>query len=180
MSKPRNKLQREQDRSTVARMMLQGKTQVEISNFLEIDQSTVSRDIQAIRQEWKASSLRDFDEARGHQLAELELVKSELWQAWEESKTVQETTSVEKVGLLGEGEDSKGIASGRIKQLTRQQTKPGDISYMSGIVTAIREQSKLLGLYPQAPMPRPDSQPEQSMKDYLAYLQERNDNSTHR
>ena len=93
--------------------------------------------------------MRDFDEERGQKLAELELVKAELWAAWDESKTAQESTSIEKTGLTGSGKDSSNLPPARIKHLIRKQTKPGDVSYMSGIVNCIKEQSKLLALYPE-------------------------------
>jgi hypothetical protein len=83
-------------------MILQGKTQQEIGNFLELDRSMISREIASIRQEWKQSSLRDFDESRGQKLAELELVKSELWQAWQESKQQKETTLKERIAPLAD------------------------------------------------------------------------------
>lgn len=145
----RSPLQREQDRATISRLVLEGKTQQEIANFLELDRSMVGREAREIRKEWKASSLRDFDEERGQKLAELELVKAELWQAWHESKTAQESTSVEKTGVTGTSRDSSALSPARIKHLIRKQTKPGDVSYMSGIVNCLKEQSKLLALYPE-------------------------------
>jgi len=145
--KQRSRLQREQDRQTISRMALQGKSQQEIANFLELDRSLVSREIKAVRQEWKAASLRDFDELKGRQLAELELVKAELWQAWEQSQAVQETTATEKTALSsGAGTKASGT---KIRQLVRQQTKPGDLTFLSGIVTVVKEECKILGLYPQ-------------------------------
>ena len=145
----RSPLQREQDRATISRLVLEGKTQQEIANFLELDRSMVGREVKEIRKEWKASSLRDFDEERGQKLAELELIKSELWSAWQQSKTAQETTSIEKTGLADSEKNSSNLASARIKHLLRKQTKPGDVSYMSGILACIKEQSKILGIYPQ-------------------------------
>ena len=139
----RSPLQREQDRVVIARMSLQGKTQQEIANFLELDRSMISLELKAIRIEWKSSSLRDFDEARGQKLAELELIKTELWQSWELSKQQKESTLKERIAVVGGGADS------RLKVATRQQSATGDVSYLSGVLTAIREQSKLLGLYPQ-------------------------------
>jgi acyl-CoA-binding protein len=128
-------------------MILQGKTQQEIANFLELDRSMVSREVKAIRQEWKQSSVRDFDESRGQKLAELEVVKSELWQAWQESKQQKETTLQEQIALLDEG--GTDGAGKRIKVATKQQSTTGDVAYLSGIVSCIKEESKLLGLYPE-------------------------------
>jgi hypothetical protein len=145
----RSQLQREQDKATISRLILQGKTQQEIANYLELDRSLISREIKAIRQEWKQSGLRDFDEERGQKLAELELIKIELWQAWDESKTAQESTAVEKISMAGSASGSSSLNSARTKYLVKKQTKPGDLSYMSGIVNCIKEQSKLLALYPE-------------------------------
>lgn len=130
-------------------MVLQGKTQQEIANFLELDRSMVSREIKAIRTEWKTSSLRDFDEARGQKLAELELVKTKLWESWEESKEKRETTLKERIASLGDGGGDGNGKDQRLKVSTRQQSATGDVSYLSGIVSCIKEEAKLLGLYPE-------------------------------
>ncbi len=137
----RSPVQREQDKATIARMILQGKTHQDIANFLELDRSMVSREIKLIRNEWKASSLRDFDESRGEKIAELELIKAELWQSWQESKQQKESTLKEQINSL-EGDK-------RIKVATRNQSATGDVAYLSGVVNCIKEQSKLLGLYPE-------------------------------
>ena len=148
----RSPLQREQDRVVIARMSLQGKTQQEIANFLELDRSMISLELKAIRIEWKSSSLRDFDEARGQKLAELEVVKAELWQAWQESNGQNESTLTEKIGNVAAAEAGgrPGVSQSRIKHQVRQQSDPGDVAYLSGVVNCIKEQSKLLGLYPEA------------------------------
>lgn len=137
----RSQLQREQDKATISRMLLQNKTHQEIANFLEIDRSMVTKEASAIRKEWKQSSLRDFDEARGQKLAELELIKGELWQAWQQSKEQKETTLKEKIAVA---ESDK-----RLKIATRSQSATGDPSYLSGILSCIKEESRLLGLYPE-------------------------------
>ena len=143
----RSQLQREQDKATIARMILQGKTHQEIANYLELDRSMVSREVTAIRQEWKQSSIRDFDEARGQKLAELELVKGELWQAWQESKAQKETTLKERIASLGDGNSRE--SDKRLKISTRHQTARGDAVYLGGVLNCVKEQAKLLGLYPQ-------------------------------
>ena len=142
----RSEVQREQDKATIARMILQGKTHQEIANFLELDRSMISREVKLIRDEWKASSLRDFDEARGERIAELELVKAELWESWQQSKQQKQTTLKEQIDSLDGGTDE---GEKRTKVATRHQSATGDAIYLSGVVNCIKEQSKLLGLYPQ-------------------------------
>jgi len=146
----RSSLQREKDRATIARLVLQGKTQQEIGEYLELDQSMISREVATIRKEWKDSSLRDFDESRGRQLAKLELAERELWEAWNESKLAQEVKSTERTGLVN-GE-AGGLTPAKIRLMVREQTKPGEPTYLNAVVGCIREQNKLLGLYPQEVM----------------------------
>lgn len=141
----RSPIQREADRVTISRMSLQGKTLQEIANFLELDRSMIGRELKAIRSEWKASSLRDFDESRGQKIAELELIKSELWQSWQESKQQKESTLKEQIASLEGGTEE---ADKRVKIATRQQTATGDAAYLSGILACVKEEAKLLGLYP--------------------------------
>ena len=131
---------------TISRMSLQGKSLQEIANFLELDRSMIGRELKAIRTEWKQSSLRDFDESRGQQLAELGLVKAELWQSWQESKQQKESTLKEQIASLGVGTDE---ADKRVKVATRQQSATGDAAYLSGVLACIKEESRLLGLYPE-------------------------------
>ena len=57
----RSKIQRDRDRATVAELRLKGWTQQQIADYLEVDQSTISRDLRVLEQQWKESALRDFD-----------------------------------------------------------------------------------------------------------------------
>lgn len=173
MAKPRSKNQRESDREAIAKLALQGWTQPAIARYLEINQSTVCRDLEAIRRQWRESALQNFDQLRGQQLSELELVKQELWAAWEQSKQDQQTTVEEQVNSPDSGGQSKAIA--RIKNQVRTVTKPGDVAYLSGVVSSIKEVSKLLGLYPEESKPE-TTEAEATLKGYLQYLEVQNDN----
>jgi hypothetical protein len=80
----------EERRAKVAALALQGLRHSEIAARLG-DRSPkgrvkVSQDLKAVRDAWKASAVRDFDEARGRALAEVALAKREAWAAWRRSK----------------------------------------------------------------------------------------------
>lgn len=171
MAKPRSKNQRESDREAIAKLALQGWTQPAIARYLEINQSTVCRDLEAIRQQWRESALQDFDQLRGQQLSELELVKAELWAAWEQSKQDQQTSVKEQVNSPDSGSQGKAIA--RIKASVRTVTKPGDVAYLSGVLASVKEINKLLGLYPEESKPE-TTEAETTLKGYLQYLEAQN------
>jgi hypothetical protein len=48
---------------------------------------TISRDLKAVRESWRTSSVRNFEADRARLLEELALAKREAWAAWDNSKT---------------------------------------------------------------------------------------------
>ncbi len=74
-------------RYDVAKMNRAGLTLAEIGEILDVDASTVCRDLEWVRQEWlKEKKVEDFDQARAIELAKLNLVERYLWDAFERSK----------------------------------------------------------------------------------------------
>jgi hypothetical protein len=84
MPRPRNEpLKLEQRRRKVATLYLRGRYQFEIAAELGVDGSTISRDLQAIRDQWRASSLRDFDGLKAKELDRIDALEREYWAAWD-------------------------------------------------------------------------------------------------
>ncbi len=81
-----HKLAIAQRRQKVADLYLQGWPQMEIAAHLGCAQTTVSGDLRRVRQEWRESSVRDFDEARAIELKKIDRVEREAWAAWERSQ----------------------------------------------------------------------------------------------
>jgi hypothetical protein len=77
-------------RAEVLRLYRLGVRQSDIARQLGLSGSAgemvVSRDLAAVRRDWKASACRDFDTEKGRLLNELDAVKKEAWAAWERSK----------------------------------------------------------------------------------------------
>lgn len=128
-------------------MALHGWSQVDIAQYLEIAQSTVSRDLKAIQQQWKESAIRDFDLDRQQELQRLSMLEKEYWAGWERSQQSKETSLTEK---LATGRDEAGQTLGRVKLATRSEQKVGDAIFLSGIQKVIDTRCKLLGLYPDS------------------------------
>lgn len=59
-------------RRKVAALDLRHVDQVDIARQLDVDQSTVSRDLAALRAEWRAAAVADTDERAARELAELD------------------------------------------------------------------------------------------------------------
>lgn len=87
----RNKLERERDRRLIAELYLTGHNQFDIRDQLNaredvaytICQQQVGYDLKVIRGRWARSGIRDFDAARAQELAKIDRLESEYWEAWE-------------------------------------------------------------------------------------------------
>src|SRR5262245_52957639 len=78
-------------RRRVAAAYLRGTPQYEIARQEGLDKSQISRDLAAVRQEWKLAAIRDFDEHKAEQLAKIDAVEETAWQAWDRSRSDAET-----------------------------------------------------------------------------------------
>jgi hypothetical protein len=65
---------------------MQGKAQWEIAEQCKVTEATISYDLGKIREQWRASTVRDFDEMKAQELARIDHLEATLWEAWEASK----------------------------------------------------------------------------------------------
>ena len=66
----RDEIRVESRRTKVLKLYLEHHTQAEIAAMLDTNQSTISRDIAAIEQEWRANSQRILDDHKARMLAD--------------------------------------------------------------------------------------------------------------
>jgi hypothetical protein len=139
MGKPRSKIQSQLDRATVAELYLKGWTQLQIAQHLEIDQSTVSRDLKCLQEQWKASAARDFDTDKAAELERLAMIEKEAWAAWQKSQTAKETSLSEELAVA---------SGGRSRTSVKIEQKTGEVAYINALVKIVDIRAKLLGLFP--------------------------------
>ena len=141
MARPkRTSDQAEHDYTRIARMYLQGQTQSAIAAELGLSQQQISYDLRIIRKRWLDSSLRDFDAAKAEELAKIDLIESELWEAWNASKGDKEITTHE------EGDGPKGPFN---KNAVKKEKSYGAIAYLNGVMECVKKRCELLGLNPE-------------------------------
>lgn len=117
---------------------LRGMTQPELAEKYEVSQATVSRDLEAIRQEWVQSALVDFNEAKMQEIAKIDNLERTYWEAWERS-VGEHTRTTETIS------DKEGS---KLSRLTYPLV--GDSKFLQGIQWCIEQRCKLLGLYEAA------------------------------
>jgi hypothetical protein len=125
-------------RCTVAKLTLRGKSQYEIAREMNVNQSTVCRDIREIAKEWRRHAVRDLSEARGQELDRIGRLELECWDAWERSKQDRQVTTT--------GRES-GPQGDKDKAEIRKEGQAGDPRFLERIAWCISERCKILGLY---------------------------------
>ncbi len=129
MSGPkRTRAEREADRAEIARLYLQRKTQVEIARRLKISQQQVAYDLKIIERRWRESGVMDLNEAKARELAEIDTLEREYWDAWERSCRAKETSSTEKV----EGQKDE-TGETRLKAGLLKEQRDGNPAFLVGV-----------------------------------------------
>ena len=138
--------QREADLEFVAARYLQGWTHAAIRNALNADYQargftgfTISRqqvtyDIKKLTKRWLKSQLINIDKAKSRELARIDKLEEQAWDAWERSKLNAETT-IEQTG-------------GKFGPSTTQRTEGqvGNPAYLATVLKCVETRIKILGL----------------------------------
>lgn len=137
--------QLERNRAETAKLYFQGWLQVDIAKKQGIDQSVVSDDLAAIRKQWLASSVRDFDEARAQELAKIDILEVEFWRAWQRSCEPRETDAAKSITKPAKSRDGTPIHI-RDESAIKKEYRDGDPRFLAGVERCIERRCKLLGL----------------------------------
>jgi len=135
MKKKRTPDQVRRDRETIAKLYLQRKTQAQIAEIIsqqydfDVTQQQVSYDLGEIRKDWKLASITSIEDAKIEALQELQLMISETWAAWEESKNSRKVISRKS------GETA-----------TRIETQVGNPAYMNLLGAQWDRKCKIVGI----------------------------------
>ena len=128
---------READLAKTAEMYFHGKTQAFIAQEMGVNTGTVCRRLQVLRKRWQESSLNDTDGAMSRELAKIDNLEREYWEAWLKSRETTEQTTKEK----REGTEPYSKVS------VRSEPTPGNPQFLEGVRWCIEQRGKLLGLY---------------------------------
>lgn len=146
-----------EDRAIISRMYRQGYLQREIRDYLNsreadvdfpegyvnITQQQISYDLKKIQQQWVDEMFTNIDQMRAEQLAKIDALEQEYWEAWraskgEQIKTRQKVDDIEKLKR-----DKSSVA---VESTTEKIISPGDKQFLDGVMKCIETRIKLLGL----------------------------------
>lgn len=136
-------------RRRVAGLYLKGMTQEEIAKEVGVDQATVSRDLEMLRERLQWEAVEDVREMRTQELMRLKLIEEEAWDAWERSRDATAESGDEKES--GEG----------TKREERNRWR-----YLEIVLKCSNQRRKLMGLDVEPrPMPSPQREEEMSPEE---------------
>jgi hypothetical protein len=112
--------------------------------------STVQRDIDHCKAEWKAARLADMDVVIGQELARLQIAEEQLWIAARRSGRAVTVTNVRSREVLVRVPGEDGTLRDEVRTLTNTYTqqleREPDPRFYRGLIDVFERRAKLLGL----------------------------------
>lgn len=128
-----NKRQYEAILAEISRLYLQNLPRYKIAELTSRHPSQISRDLRALEKRWKEEQLFNLDSVKVRQLASINEVERNAWQAWNES-TGEHQTVTENQGNRGHF------------VMVRKETRAGDPRFLAIVLDCIKRRCDLLGL----------------------------------
>lgn len=129
----KNSKERQHQLAAVSALYLKGMLQYEIAEQLGITKAQITYDIKKLQAQWIESSLVNIDAVRQRELAKIDALEREYWDAWQNSKGTHEVKITAK-------EQEKIKASLRSEELS------GNPQFLTGVQWCIEQRCKILGL----------------------------------
>ena len=155
----RTKLEKAEHQARVADLYNQGRPLMKIAAEVGIGLGTVCRHLEALQKAWLESSLEDFDQAKARELARIDLVEREMWEAWFESKKESTITSAktDEGGKVASAvsTDDKGhkhtehvvVPLKKTSTSIKRIKRTGNPDYMASIQWCIETRCKIRGFF---------------------------------
>ena len=135
-SKSQVSFEMEERLTKVSHYYLMGWWHQDIATKLGVSRQTVTRDIKIIKERFKQAQVLNVTELKNQQLAELDEVKGEAWDAWERSKGTRETKQVRQGSQKGE------------EKSVRLENQSGDSQHLRVVLKAMEDKADLVGMAP--------------------------------
>lgn len=123
-------------RIRVQELYLRGIQQWQIAQKEGVDPATITRDLAAIRHEWQEQRVAYCDEAIAKELAKLDRLELEYWNAWRRSCEAAEKNTTKKVT------DENGD---RLEASVTKEYSSGDPRFLDGVFKVIDRRLRLFG-----------------------------------
>lgn len=123
-------------RSRIADLYLKGMAQYRIAGIVGVTQQQVSADLRVLSKKWKESALIDIDTIKAKDLAKIDELEREYYEAWERSRKVQTKKRMKKSERSG----------GELKEQSMEEREMiGDPRFLEGVRWCIAKREGVFG-----------------------------------
>ena len=121
-------------REKVSKLYLSGMPMFKVAIELDCSTSQVSRDLKWLRKQWLESSVANISEIIAKELAKIDNLEKEYWEAWQKSKEDFE-------------KKRKKYQNRELKELINEEViVQGDPRFLQGVERCIKRRCEVLGL----------------------------------
>jgi len=136
--KRRSNGQLARDRRIISRYYNKGMLQADIAVKLQLSPATISNDIKHLQGRWLKRADRNFDKAKARELAKIDNLELEYWDAWAHSKKDRQV--VTKKAVKGDGK-----INARQEGTERSEGQSGDPRFLAGVQWCINKRCQIRG-----------------------------------
>ena len=161
----RTALQKQQHRAEIVRLLGEDRRQSEIAQELGISPQLVSKELKAIQDDWRFSTTGDFIDQKAREVARLNHMEGQLWEAWHKSTKGKKRN--QQWAQPGEAAHAESDAESTVVRMSvTTENQPGNPRFMAAILKIVDQRCKLLDLYkPVKPWMKPVGGPDPSSPD---------------
>ena len=127
-----------QRRQEVASMYLRAEPQWKIAQHFGVHPGQITRDLRVIQKQWQEQTHLNLDEAKARELAKLDEIERQAWEAW-----VKSCKDAETMEVTGTAQGGKSIPE-KVRKTTKGQA--GDSRFLAIILDCVNKRSEILGL----------------------------------
>jgi hypothetical protein len=123
-------------RARVADLYLQGWAQYKIAEVVKVTQGQVSSDLKQLSKKWKESAMMDIDKIKARELAKIDKLEREYYDAWDRSKRLRKKIK---------NTDTSGSKDGKTEVSIEKEKMVGDPRFLDGILKCIAKREEIIG-----------------------------------
>lgn len=137
----RTRLERERDLVEISKLYFEHWPQVAIADKLGLSQQQISYDLKVLYKRWSAESLSTIGDLKARELAKIDNLEREYWEAWRRSCEDKEIDTTKAVP--DEKEPTKGVTKEKTRRVEGQA---GDPRFLTGVQWCINKRAEIIGL----------------------------------
>lgn len=135
--KKRSPMEKERDLCRIAELYLEGKYRWHMAEIMGLSVSQVDKDLKIVRERWEKAATRAIEHNKSRELAKLDKIERDYWDAWHRSIGVHARNTVI---IEHNGDEKTSITTEKLV---------GDARYIQGVERCIEQRCKILGINAQ-------------------------------